>query len=467
MFEVIKETLKFLSFSKKQYFLLLLFISISTSCIAILFSITETVKRQILNDIENMGGGVLELAGGFIDLATKKCAGLIKWEDLSLIKRRCRFVKAISMESCGDRSCGNDPIIIEGRKRYFPGPPPGGLRGILPDYKKIKGLKIIKGRFINDLDVRLKRRVCVIGNTTYTLLGDKKIIGKKLKAFEPINQPQLEVESFTIIGVLAKVNPFWLPFSRTPEGEDFMTNIFYNNALVFIPYPVIKDVIEPENPKNKGYLGQIYIQIKLSDKALKERLGDYTKWEENIKKGRWYYNEKEGINVHMAVKKEAWEIISVLKEKYGEDKGFLIYSRNRLLDELESQTKQANTFILTIGIVSLLASIISILSLMLLSVTNRTSEIGLRRAIGARKRDIFLQFLKEALVITGIGGMFGVIFGIIGIKVIGWYASLKMVIPIYSIFISIGTAIAIGVIGGVYPAIKASNIPPAEAVRYE
>ena len=151
----------------------------------------------------------------------------------------------------------------------------------------------------------------------------------------------------------------------------------------------------------------------------------------------------------------------------GEDKTVDIRESGRLLDELTMQSKDATIFITTISIITLIASIISILSLMLLSVHNRRNEIGLRRAIGARKKDIFLQFLKEALIITTKGGAVGIILGLFLVWLMGKYTGWDMVIPIYSLFLSIATIALIGVISGVYPAIKAANIPPAIAVKYE
>jgi len=271
----------------------------------------------------------------------------------------------------------------------------------------------------------------------YSFFG-KGIIGKKISIDE---FPQ---ESFTVVGGLARAS-----FSGIVPNNcnrEIFGSWLISESTVFIPYPLLRDIAKPwyqftDDPEDKDFYRTIVSQIKIDPKK----------------------------GLANSVKNVSREVDDFIKKQYGEDKkfGWNLPVVERLIDEWEFQAKEANTFILYIGAVSLLASIISILSIMLLSVFKRTSEIGLRRAIGARKRDIFFQFLIEALVITGIGGMFGVIFGIIGIKVIGWYASLKMVIPIYSIFISIGTAIAIGVIGGVYPAIKAANIPPAEAVRYE
>lgn len=404
----------------------------------------------------------------------------LTYEDLLYIKRRCKFIKAIAMLSSGDLGGSSWPVGVLGKKYSRIEPIGGMFLGTLPDYQKIKNLKVIKGRFINRLDLKLKRRVCVLGNTTYIFLREKNIIGKKIKvALSPEDMAYYErnkrdsfplpKEPFTVIGVLARENPFALPiFSQEWWCDD--------NQGIFIPYTVVSEVLEPSDPKYKGFLGEVFIKIAIKkDKALEKGIKykritsekEFKEWQEKIKRGKWVYDEKEGLNVHKSVEKEAYEIINVLKERYGKDKKFCISSAGRLLDELESQTKQANTFIATIGIISLIVSIISILSMMLLSVHHRTSEIGVRRAFGARKKDIFFQFLKEAMVISGTGGIIGIVFGIIGANLIGWYASWEMVIPWYSIVLALASSFIIAIIGGTYPAYRASCIPPARAVKYE
>lgn len=220
----------------------------------------------------------------------------------------------------------------------------------MPDYRKIKGLKLIQGRFINELDIRLKRRVCVLGNTVYTLLGKKDVIGKKLIGADPPlldypveNRVIMLTEPVTVIGVLARENSLALPIFSFEYW-------FEANGSVFIPYSIMKEVLEPGMLK-ECFLGTIYIQLK-KDK-------DYSNHTNNKK----IQDKVKGIRVHPQVQKEALEIVNVLREKYGKEKTFTIYSENKLLDELEKQSHQANIFIGTIGIVSLIASIISILSI--------------------------------------------------------------------------------------------------------
>ncbi len=240
-------------------------------------------------------------------------------------------------------------------------------------------------------------------------------------------------DSFTVIGGLERTKPFVLPM----VSFDFW---FGDNGTMFIPYSVIREVVKPKESKNKGFLGDIFIQMML-------RL--------------------DGKELQKCIEETKEEITNLLCERYGKDKEFKILPSEKLLDELEKQTHSANIFIGTIGIISLIASIISILSMILLSVHNRTTEIGIRRAFGAKKRDIFFQFLKEAVIITGKGGIGGVILGLVGVYLLGKYTGWEMVIPIHGLLLSISAIGIIGIIGGLYPAMRAANIPPAIAVRHE
>ncbi|MDI6703593.1 MAG: ABC transporter permease [bacterium] len=435
---MISDSLKSLSSAKKGIVFLLLSISITISCIIFLFSIPATVKREILIDIENMGANILSISPYYHDKEDLQ-KGYITYDDLLRLnlKGRCKGIKRIAVTFL-PRECpfACPDIKVEGEKYSFC-PTNVRLLSTIPEYKEVRCLKVIRGRFINNLDVRLKRRVCVLGNTISLFLGGKRLLGKKIILFLEYYDEKdgtwktWSSSPLTVIGILARYNPFALPLN--PHSDFWWGGWEGRNISVIVPYSVFKEDLDLS-------LDDIFLQIATRNSS--------------------------DINKEIKGIEEA--IKDILAERYGKDKIFYVERESqRLLDELQSQTRQANTFILTIGTVSLIGSIIIILSMMLLSVSKRTSEIGLRRAIGARKKDIFFQFLVEALVITGIGGISGILFGIIGIKMFGYYASWKMVIPLYGIFIGFATSILIGVIGGLYPALKASKILPAIAVKYE
>lgn len=452
-FEIRKILSTALYFKKLRILLFFVSTMITTSSIFTIFSITATVKKEIQKDIENMGAYILELDPSIYDKDEHYTERSITYDDLLTIKRRCKAVKKIAMRNY--RCESSITVIIEGKDKPSMRPATGELIGSLPDYKDIKCLKVIKGRFINELDIKLKRRVCVLGNTTYTLLGGEKVIGKKVKIIDDVfNDVRIPKESFTVIGVLARTSPWASPWSSPflPFLSDYRY-WFEDNGLVLIPYTTLDAMMKPIRPEHVLGFFPILIQIKTGK--------DYQGKKDEI------YEEGRLIHIHKELKGAVGQILSILREKYGQDKKFLIWSANRILDELDSQRNQANIFMGTIGIITLIASISGIMSMMLLSVSTRTTEIGIRRAVGARKRDIFWQFLLESVMITAKGGLVGVVLGLCGVYLIGKHTSWEMVIPWYGIAFSLGIIGIIAVIGGIYPAMRASKIPPAQAVRYE
>ncbi len=165
------------------------------------------------------------------------------------------------------------------------------------------------------------------------------------------------------------------------------------------------------------------------------------------------------------------EIKRLLREQHrlqtGQDDDFRIFNRAELV---QSAAESANVFTWLLGSiasVSLLVGGIGIMNIMLVSVTERTREIGIRMALGARRRDILWQFLLEALVLSGAGGLAGVLFGIMAAHGLGNLSQFRIVITPWSVVLAFSFAAIIGVIFGLHPARKASRLQPIEALRYE
>ena len=120
-----------------------------------------------------------------------------------------------------------------------------------------------------------------------------------------------------------------------------------------------------------------------------------------------------------------------------------------------------------IAAISLLVGGIGIMNIMLASVTERTREIGIRRALGAKRRDIIVQFLIETVLLAGVGGVIGVTLGIAIPIVITWFAGMKTIVTLWSPLIAFSISAMVGVIFGIYPALRAANMDPVEALRHE
>jgi putative ABC transport system permease protein len=165
------------------------------------------------------------------------------------------------------------------------------------------------------------------------------------------------------------------------------------------------------------------------------------------------------------------EIESLLRRRHkigqNSESDFVIRSQEEIIETAESVSKVFTMLLGGIASVSLIVGGIGIMNIMLVSVTERTREIGIRKAVGARRRDILVQFLIEALALSLIGGVIGILLGVIGSKVVGGIAGWRTAVSIQSIIIAFSFAAAVGIFFGIYPARKASSLDPAEALRYE
>jgi putative ABC transport system permease protein len=155
------------------------------------------------------------------------------------------------------------------------------------------------------------------------------------------------------------------------------------------------------------------------------------------------------------------------KVQPGKEDDFEIYSNDSLMSQIDSFTFVVRMGVMLVSSIALLAAGIGIMNIMLVSVTERTREIGIRRAIGAKKRNIMVQFIMEAVVLCEVGGVIGVALGIVGGNVAGHYMNLPVVIPYDWAVIGLVICSLVGIIFGTYPAYKAANLDPIESLRYE
>ncbi|MEY4918391.1 MAG: hypothetical protein RL616_2304 [Verrucomicrobiota bacterium] len=151
----------------------------------------------------------------------------------------------------------------------------------------------------------------------------------------------------------------------------------------------------------------------------------------------------------------------------GQPDDFEISSNDSLITQFKSFTRNVRIGVTLVSAIALLAAGIGIMNIMLVSVTERTREIGIRRAIGAKKRNIMVQFILEAVVLCEVGGAIGVVLGILGGNCLALYLKLPAVVPVDWVVIGLAICSAVGIIFGTYPAWKAANLDPIESLRYE
>ena len=165
------------------------------------------------------------------------------------------------------------------------------------------------------------------------------------------------------------------------------------------------------------------------------------------------------------------EITDVLRARHRiglkDDDDFIIRTQADISEAMESSSRTMTILLGSVALVSLLVGGIGIMNIMLVSVTERTREIGIRMAVGAQQRDILLQFLLEALVLSAIGGLLGIALGVIVSKTISTLAGWPSEVSLLAGFLALAFASLVGIFFGFYPARKASLLDPIEALRYE
>jgi putative ABC transport system permease protein len=155
------------------------------------------------------------------------------------------------------------------------------------------------------------------------------------------------------------------------------------------------------------------------------------------------------------------------KVEPGADDDFGIYTNDSLIKQFNDFTFYVRLGVLVVSSIALLAAGVGIMNIMLVSVTERTREIGIRKAVGARRRDIMSQFMTESVILSELGGVIGILLGIAGGNIVGAIAKAEAVVPWDWVIIGLVVCSAVGIVFGVYPAWKASTLDPIEALRYE
>ncbi|MBI4874732.1 MAG: ABC transporter permease [Acidobacteria bacterium] len=291
------------------------------------------------------------------------------------------------------------------------------LFGVRPSYAAIHNLRVDEGRFLNDQDNETCAAVCVLGeNAKVNLLGYGQAVGKFVK----INDNWLEV-----VGVLAEQ----IPASTGSSGGQMEDR----NNIVFVPF-----------------------------KTFQYRFWDMSSY---------LKDELDGIDLRLkpgADSVEAAKVVTaVINSTHNNTPDFTVTIPAALLAQ-QQRTQTIFTYVMVaIAAISLLVGGIGIMNIVLATVMERTREIGVRRSIGARRTDIVRQFLTESVLISTGGGLLGVGFGFFLSWLIATTAEWRTIVTPYSVLIAFGVSVAVGVLFGIYPAIKAARINPIEALRYE
>lgn len=299
-------------------------------------------------------------------------------------------------------------MVISGRNATT------GAVGITPEYSQVTNIVVDSGRFISDGDVRTSARVVVLGQTVAT-----KLFG----TFEPIGQTiRVNKTPFTVIGLLeSKGNSL---------GQD-------NDDLALIPISTARQRFASTTVEGPDDLHVLFVGL------------------------------EEGVEIGPTKK----EMIRVMRDRYRVPKGeispFTIRTTEEFMEQSSVVTGVFQMVLVAIASISLLVGGIGIMNIMLVSVTERTREIGLRMALGAKRSDIRNQFLVEAAILCMIGGAFGLMLAIAAAQAFQSFADFPAPIGIGVSVMAIVFSAVIGLLFGGYPAIRASKLSPIEALRSE
>ncbi len=383
--------------------LTILGMTIGVASVIILIAVGNGSSKAVQSRIQSLGTNVLiVMPSGFRGGARASAAGSV-----SLTKQDA---EALQSRSLAPDVLSASPVVnatavklVSGGTSYEP----SSFVGTTPSYLSAHSYRVQEGSSFTAGDVRKHARVVVIGQTVaQELFAGASAVGQAVK---------INGGSYVVSGVLA------------PKGSNGAVN---EDDVVMAPISTVQSALTGVGP-----IDSITVEAR----------------------------SQSSLN---AAESEVSEIIEERHRiKDTAEPGFQVLNQGSLLETSSSTSNVFTTLLGEVAAISLLVGGIGVMNIMLVSVTERTREIGIRKAVGARRSDILTQFLTEALLVSLIGGVSGVIVGIVGSQF--EIAGVKPAIATYSIFLAFGAAALSGLFFGTYPAARAATLRPIEALRFE
>ena len=401
---LLKIAFRALANNKLRGFLTMLGIIIGVASVITMLAIGQGSKRSIQAQISEMGSNMIMIQPG-ADMrgGVRQDASAMETLKLQDYEDIVNETRYVSATSPSVNSSGQ---VIYGANNA-----PTTVYGISPDYMEIRRYEVEDGDMFSDQDVQTAAKVCVIGKTVVDNLfpGGENPVGKVIR-FQKL--------PFRVVGVL--------------KSKGYNSMGMDQDDLILAPYTTIQ----------KKILAITHLQG-ITCSALKEEYTD------------------QAID----------EISEILRRNHRlretDDDDFTIRSMQELSTMLTSTTDIMTTLLAAVAGISLLVGGIGIMNIMYVSVTERTREIGLRMSIGAKGMDILAQFLIESILISVTGGLIGVLFGVGAALIVNVVAHFPIYIQTWSVLLSFVVCTVTGVFFGWYPAKKAAQLDPIEAIRYE
>jgi putative ABC transport system permease protein len=389
-------------------------IVIGVTTVIAMVSIIVGFNNSVVHDFQSFGATLVQFQkfdpqfGPGNGDETQRLRKNLTYEDAQALKRLCPSMLAVSPERywfAGDQS-GAPDVIYKGKEAT-----PDTIAGVTQDYCVANNHFVGEGRFIGDGDVRSSTSVIVIGSgISDTLFPRVDPLGKEVT---------IAGRKFIVIGVMEK------------QGATFFES---TDSHVYLPITSF-DAHFPWIKKNIG--------VNIATVPRKPE------WVERI--------TEEGTAVLRARR----------KVPFNKPNDFGMLTPDKLIGNFHAITGGITLAMIFISSIALLVGGVGVMNIMLVSVTERTREIGVRKAIGAVRRDIVMQFLTEAMTLSGMGGVIGVAAGMLIALIVRKVSPLTTETPLWSIVVGLAVSISIGLFFGIYPAYKAARLDPIDALRYE
>jgi putative ABC transport system permease protein len=400
--------LRALRVNKLRSALTMLGIIIGVGAVIAMVGVGSGAQARVAEQIQSLGSNlIIVLSGSTNQSGIRLGQGSrlsITEDDAAAIAREVPSVQATAPSMRGNAQ------VVYGNLNWAT-----GIQGVTSDYSEVREWTVVTGRFISSEDVAGATKVALLGQTTAdNLFGDSDPLGQVVR---------IKKVPFTVVGLLDRKG-------QNSWGQD-------QDDIVLIPLSTAKKKVLGVSQANARSVGAISVKVRAGE--------DMAEAETQM---RELLRQRHRL------------------QPYQED-DFTLRNLSEILQTQEESSRVMTYLLAAIASVSLLVGGIGIMNIMLVSVTERTREIGLRMAVGARGRDILMQFLVEAVTLSLIGGVIGIALGLGGSQAISRFAEWRTQVPPGSIAMAFGFAACVGVFFGFYPARKAARLDPIEALRYE
>ncbi len=402
--QAISMAFKAIAGNKIRAFLTMLGVIIGVVSVTVLISIGQGTTSSITDSISSMGTNLLT-----VTIQTRR-VGMFSMGGGGRSSSNARGTVILKLEDILTLE-DEEPIecvspVVNGSLTVKAGSTntTASIMGVLPAYKDIVNQDVEDGRYIIDADVDNRSAVCVIGpELAEDLFGTTQVVGNTL---------HIDGRRFRIVGVLES------------KGTSLSGS---SDSTLILPFTLAQRMLDSTT------ISSMYISA--TDPTTVDA---------------------------------AQEVVeNFLYKKYQDDSTYSVMNQTQMLETINETTSTLSLMLGGIAGISLLVGGIGIMNIMLVSVTERTREIGIRKAIGAKRRNIMMQFLIESVVISGMGGLLGLVFGYLLMQALSGVLGMTLTMSMGVAQLAIGFSMGVGVIFGLYPAGKASKLRPIEALHYD